>query len=277
MSEKKVETLGNLLQDYNTPLNLLAEDREPFDAEAMSNMMFQGFEQNINELAERGIELPAPTGIDGRVFADYQGPMTRTAGNNGGSQRVGSAMPVSKAEQAVVSLMEIREDMLRQYASVSREPMMAVTAAMNIQKLEAQIISMGGEIERFDPEKYQSGLKPVEQAVDPMEVAKKVVENTKQAYNLREIKKIWAGTSKNGKAGVCICIANAPGFIVQGTVIPKNGFTGNEVIDYVPSSTGKGSMLVKSASNGYWNDVSKNFDIVWQVTPEEAPKEAPQQ
>jgi hypothetical protein len=128
---------------------------------------------------------------------------------------------------------------------------------------------MGGDVERFSPEKYQSGLKPVDQAIDQFEAAKKVVANTKKAYALHEIKKIWAGKNKSGKIGICIQIDNESDTIVQGTVYPKNIFSGLEVVDYVPSSNGNGLMTVKVVDNGFWKDVSSDFDIAWRIIKEQ--------
>ena len=170
----------------------------------------------------------------------------------------------SVSEKAISSLMDVREDMLREFSASSQDVMQATKIAMRLQKIEADIISMGGEVERFDPAKYQSGLKPVAQSVDQRFAAEKVVENTKQAYTLRPIQQIYSGKNKSGKQGVCVKIATATGLCVKGTVVPKTAFTGNEVIDYVPDG-GRGRMTVKTASKGYWEDVTGDFDVAWVV------------
>lgn len=246
----------------SSSLQELAKEREILDT---TEMLYQDFERNIEELEARGVTLPPLTDEYGRPVSIPQEEMTRIASI---SNRNSGMMPISKNEQAVISLMEIRDDMLKQYGAI-RDSSQAITAAMHIQKLEAQIISMGGDVERFSPEKYQSGLKPVDQAIDQFEAAKKVVANTKKAYALHEIKKIWAGKNKSGKIGICIQIDNESDTIVQGTVYPKNIFSGLEVVDYVPSSNGNGLMTVKVVDNGFWKDVSSDFDIAWRIIKEQ--------
>jgi hypothetical protein len=262
MPAKAVVSIEGNLRNYGITAAELAEEREPLDPARLAEMMYQGFEQNVAELGERGISLPPPTDMNGRIVPGYEGQMYRAA-SGGGMVRQGSAMP-SSSERAISSLMEVRDDMLRKFSAVSQDPMLASTMAMSIQKLEAEIISMGGEVERFDPAKYQSGLRPVAQAVDQKFAAEKVVENTKQAYTLRPIYKIFSGPNKVGKHGVCISINNAPGLRVRGTVVPRSAFTGSEVIDYVPDG-GRGRMTVKTASKGYWEDVTSDFEVAWVV------------
>lgn len=263
---------GKLKNDgHGQELQALAESREILSPAALSEMMYQGFEQNIEDLAQRGISLSPPTDANGRVLPGYegqgqgQGQMLRAASGEMqqyGQQGRGQAMMPSSSERAIASLMDVREDMLRRFSSVSQDPMMASSMAMSIQKIEADIISMGGEVERFDPAKYQSGLKPVAQAVDQKFAAEKVVDNTKQAYTLRPIQQIYSGKNKSGKQGICIKIATVTGCCVRGTVIPKVAFTGGEVIDYVPDG-GRGRMTVKTAVKGFWEDVTPEFDVAW--------------
>lgn len=255
------------MRNYGITAAELAEEREILDASAMAEMLYQGFESNVDQLLnERGISLPPPTDMNGRVVPGYEGQMSRAAGHgqNGGYRQNGP-MPASSSERAITALMDVREDMLKKYSAVSQDPVMAPTMAMGIQKIEAEIISMGGEVDRFDPSRYQSGLKPVAaQSVDQKVAAEKVVENTKESYTLRPIRQIYAGASKTGKQGICVKIAVSQGLSVRGTVVPKRAFSGGEVIDYVPDS-GKGRMTVKAASGGYWEDVSGDFDIAWIV------------
>lgn len=269
MPSKQVVSIEGNLRNYGITAADLAEEREALDPAAMAEMLYQGFEQGVDELAQRGISMPPPTDMNGRPMPGYE---NYYQGNQGqpGMRRVASgngSMPPSSSEGAIATLMEVRDDMLRKYSSMSQDPVMAPTMAMSIQKIETQIISMGGEVDRFDPAKYQSGLKPVGQSIDPMVAANKVVDNTQQTYTLRKIESIYAGKNKTGKAGVCVKIASAPGVIVHGTVVPREprgNFTGNEVIDFVPDS-GRGRMTVKTASRGYWEDVSGDFEIAWRL------------
>jgi hypothetical protein len=147
---------------------------------------------------------------------------------------------------------------------------MASTVAMSIQKIESQIISMGGAVERFDPAQYHSGLRPVAQAQDPMEMANKVVGNTRQVYAEFPIKEIFAGRNKGGKPGICIklaCTSGGKPITVHGTVVPKIAFLGTEAIDFVIDN-GKGRMTVKNPNRGMWEDVSGDYDVAWQTLPE---------
>lgn len=264
MPAKQVSINGFSSQDYSTPLAEQAKEREPLD---VGEMMYSEFERELADLADRGIEMPPPTDMNGRVMPGYtQEPMNRVASYGGnGMRRQSDAMPASQSEQAIAALIETRDDLINDYIDVSRDPVKASTQTMRIMKVEASIISMGGDIERFDPANYQSGLKPAQEAVDPEEIAKKVVENTQETYVLKPISSIYTGKNKLGKIGVCIKIASDTDKMVLGTVVPKTSFTGSEVIDYTPDQ-GKGRMTVKMAENGRWKDVSNNFNIAWQVT-----------
>jgi len=248
-------------------LSDLAKEREELKPEVMAEMLYQGFEQEIDRLTEEeGVVLPPPTDMNGQVWKDYDRTMHKVA-SVGRRPHIGrnEREPISSSERAIVSLMEVREDMLKKYAAVSHDVVMASTLAMSIQKMEDEIISMGGDVERFDPAKMQSGLKPIiHQVVDQKVAAEKVIDNTKQAYTLKPISQFYSGKHKTGKLGLCIKIAVADGKAVRGTIVPKEAFTGQEVIDYVPDS-GKGRMTVKTAGNGYWEDISSNFDIAWIV------------
>ena len=259
---------GNLKNDgHGAALQALAEQREELTPAVLSEMMYQQFEQNVVELADRGISLPPPTDMNGRVVPGYEGQMLRAASSGMVHGVQGHAAPSSN-ERAIASLMDVREDMLREFTSASQDAMQATRLAMRIQKIETDIIAMGGEVDRFDPARYQSGLKPVAQAVDQKFASEKVVDNTRQAYTLRPIQQIFAGKNKSGKQGILVKIATAPGFCVRGTVVPKVAFTGSEVIDYVPDS-GRGRMTVKTASKGYWEDVTSEFDVAWVIEKSE--------
>jgi hypothetical protein len=264
-----VSVEGNLRSLASTDPSL-ADSREPMDAAAMAEMLYQGFEQGVEELAQRGVSMPPPTDMNGRPMPGYEGQMFHASSAGAGGYRQGAARPVSQNEQAISTLVDVRDDMLRQYASVSQDPTSSSRIAMSIQKIESQIISMGGDIERFDPSKYRSGLRPVAQAADPMAAASKVVENTRQVYAEYPIKEIFAGKNKSGKAGICIklaCTSGGKDVTIHGTVVPKVAFSGNEAIDFVVDS-GKGRMSVKSPNRGVWEDVSAEYDVAWEVAKE---------
>lgn len=271
MPAKAVVSVEGNLRSFASTDSSLADSREPMDANAMAEMLYSGFEQGVEELSQRGVELPPPTDMNGRPLQGYDGPMYRAANNNqGGFARQGGARPASSSEQAITALMDVRDDMIRRFASMTQDPLTASSTAMSIQKIESQIISMGGDVERFDPSKYKSGLRPVAQAVDAMETAKKVVANTQQVYAEYPIKEIFAGKNKGGKAGICIklaCTAGGKPITIHGTVVPKVAFSGNEAIDFVVDG-GKGRMSVKSPNRGVWEDVSAEYDVAWQTLQE---------
>jgi hypothetical protein len=265
MPAKQVTINGTSSQDYNTPLTEQAKEREPLD---VGEMMYSEFEREIAELSERGIELPPPTDMNGRIMAGYQQePMTRVAskGNNG-MRRQSEAMPASHSEQAIATLMETRDDLINDYIDVSRDPLKASTQVMRIMKVEANIISMGGDLERFDPANYQSGLKPAQESINPEEMAKQVALNTQETYMLKPILSIYTGKGKTGRMGIGIKIASDSNKIIIGSVVPNDTFSGREVIDYIPDQ-GKGRMTVKIPENGRWKDVSQKFDIRWTIDP----------
>jgi hypothetical protein len=144
---------------------------------------------------------------------------------------------------------------------------MAGMLVSSIQKMESQIIAMGGEVDRFDPLKYRSGLKPIVQVADQMAAAKKVVENTQQVYAEYPIKEIYAGPSKSGKPGVCIklaCTSGGNAVTIQGTVVPKKAFSGSEAIDFIVDG-GQGRMTVKDANKGVWEDVTADYEVAWHI------------
>ena len=266
MPAKSVVSIEGNLKNYGMTGVELAEERELLDPARMSEMLYERFEENVTKLeTERGIYLPPPTDMNGNPVPGYtpQPGMQHAAAANQGGYRQGGFAPVSANEGAIATLTEAREDALRRYSACSQDPIAAVREAMSIQKFEAQIISLGGEVDRFDPSKYRSGLKPVEQSVDKMGMASKVVENTKTAYSLLPIVSIHAGANKSGEVGVAIKIA-CGNSSVRGSIIPKTAsFTGTEVIDFVPDDKG-GRMTVKAPKNGYWEDVSSDYRIGWQ-------------
>lgn len=268
MSAKPVVSMEGNLRYFGGTSSDLAEEREALDPAKMAEMLYSGFESNVTQLAEeRGIVMPPPTDMSGRPLSGWENfvqAQGQGQGQGRGMERVAGVRPPSSSEGAISVLMENREDMLHEFSAVSQDPLQATKLAMRIQKVEAQIISLGGELDRFDPSKYQSGLRPIGQNADPMVAANKVSENTQQAYTLRKIASITTGKNKAGKAGIAIKIENGPGSIIHGTVVPKVAFSGNEVIDYVPDN-GKGRMTVKTASRGYWEDVSSDFEIGWRI------------
>ena len=256
MSKGAINSIGEAKFFGDTSIEL-SDSREELDATAMAEMMYQDFEKRISE-----IDLPQADDPDETVYAGRPSTQARQMIRQAG---VGSK-PASSLENAILSLIEVRDDMIKRYASAANDPSSG-TMSTSIKKIEAQIISMGGEIDRFDPSKYQSGLKPLSKpSIDQEEASRQVVENTRQAYTLMPIDKIFSGKNKSGKFGVCVKIA-CNGRTAHGTVVPKAAFSGNEVIDYVPDD-GKGQMSVKAANHGSWEDVSDNFDIAWVMEPQ---------
>lgn len=267
MPAKQVSTIGFNNGDFGIPLTELAKERDALGPEDMAEMLYTKFEQGIEEMESNGVYLPPPTDMNGHVLQGYDQNMVRTASSQNNIQKTSGNRPTSQTEQALLALMEARDDMINDYIDVSRNPAKAASQAMKIQKMEANIISMGGEIDRFDPSNYQSGLASVQDSVapiDPVEMAGRVVANTQKAYTLKPIESIRTGKSKTGKQGVCIKIASAPGVSVIGTIVPKGDFSGTEVIDYTPDN-GKGRMTVKAPINGRWGDVSSNYNIAWAL------------
>lgn len=268
MPAKSVVSIEGNLRNYGLTAMDLAEERDALSPERMAEMLYEGFEDNVSKLeSERGIYLPPPTDMSGNIMPGYapQHQMQRAAASGQGGYRQGGFAPVSANEGAISTLMEAREDALKRYSSCSQDVASSVREAMSIQKLEAQIISLGGEIERFDPAKYRSGLKPVEQSIDKMGMANKVVGNTKAAYTLLPIESIHAGANKSGEIGLAIKIACGNGAYVRGSIIPKTAaFSGSEVIDFVPDDNG-GRMTVKAPKGGYWEDVSSDYRIGWKA------------
>ena len=262
-----VSVEGNLRSLANTDPST-SESREPLDANAMAEMLYSGFETEVENLANRGISLPPPTDMNGRPMPGYENYRAASAG--GGGFRQGGAMPISSNEQAIGALMNVRDDLIRKYSASTYDATMASSLAMSIQNIDGQIISMGGDIERFDPAKYKSGLRPVSQAVDQSAAAQKVVDNTKSVYAEFPIKDIYSGKNKSGRPGICIklaCTSGGKDITIRGTVVPKVAFLGSEAIDFVVDN-GKGRMSVKNPNRGTWEDVSAEYDVAWEVAKE---------
>ncbi len=263
MPKEVISAEGNL-RNLGKIDEYMAEEREILDADAMAEMLYQRFENNVEELQNRGINLPPPTDTNGMPIPGYESQLYTQSSSGYNRPKM---MPASHSEQALTALMDTRDDMLQQYASVSSNANLAPKLAMSIQRIESQIISLGGDVDRFDPSKYRSGLKPVAQISDSMETAKKVVENTKQVYTEFPIKEMYAGKNKSGKVGICIklaCQSGGQDITVRGTVVPKTIFSGNEAIDFIVDN-GKGRMSVKNPNRGNWEDISNDYEVNWDI------------
>jgi hypothetical protein len=173
----------------------------------------------------------------------------------------------SASEAVLASFLEMRDELIGCFEAAIQGATDAIPVALEdaIGKVESHIKLLGGEVEPFNPAKHASGLSA---NIDLLMNAKKVVENTTKSYNLYKIADIQAGrhAGRTGRPCIVLKIAgdlDSKPFTVQGTIIAKTDFSGNEAVDFVVAE-GKGFMTVKAPSLGKFVDVSRNFDIKWQ-------------
>jgi len=131
----------------------------------------------------------------------------------------------------------------------------------NINKLGSCIDSLGGKVDKFDPFVHISGL----QAPNMLKNAKRVIENTVEAYSLGKVEN--AKIEEDGKT-ISMTFTGRQGntdYKAVGTLIAPKIWVGNEAIDYVFASGG-GRMSVKVFSDdGKWIDKSSNYKISWEL------------
>lgn len=164
-------------------------------------------------------------------------------------------------EIVLIDLYEVRDEMIESCNELDIGSKLANKMAGNINKLGSIIKAYGGKIDEFDPLASASGLESPDITLN----AERVIENTKRAYRLGQIKDTQI--SKNGKE-IMITFAGIRGDMVYksvGTVSANGTWTGSEAIDYI-YSPGEGKMSVKAFSNeGKWTDKSSNFKISWEL------------
>ena len=223
--------------------------------------------QKLSEgLAAKGIavNLPPPPEPESRDLP------TRMAA------RPGREEPPNTYEQAILTLMEIRDLHIQTFRLFSNQKDVASAMTVCIRKVEQSIQSLGGSIDAFNPLSELSGLAKAPAAVGEQAMlsnALKVAENTKKEYGLYEISKMMVKLIK-GRPSVLLQVQGKEGdcpFVVNGQVVSKTDFTGNEIIDYVRDGDQQ-LFSVRIRRLGQMVNVSDDFIIRYKdVSNEPAP------
>jgi len=169
--------------------------------------------------------------------------------------------PNYNTEKLLSSLYDSRDGLIDLFKEAGIESKFASSLTSNINKLGACIQQVGGEVEAFDPFAHISALRPP----NLMKNAKRIIENTKEAYSLgsisdfdtedegRTIKLTFNGQSGNIK------------YSATGKISTSKTWTGNEVLEYI-YTPGEGRLSVKAMDdNGEWVDKSANYKIAWDL------------
>jgi len=245
MPPKPVTSLAGNLRKSGAEAVLEAECREVLDT---FGMFLDGLEAQCN-----GTAMPsAPTG-----------ELANTAG-------VKFNKPPSEMEKLVLSLLDVRDDLAAAFSSLGAGGNKQVSDSLlsAIGKLEVAVQSFGAEVEPFKSIVHMTGLS-ASIAAGPLQNVKVVAARTKELYTMHKISKIAVGMSKNGRPGIVLTVAGEHGgkpFEVEGKVVAKTDFDGNEAVDYIKDD-GCGHMSVKSPKLGRWVDASDKFDIAWRLVP----------
>jgi hypothetical protein len=168
-------------------------------------------------------------------------------------------------EKVLMGLFEARDGLVETYAKIGMGAY-SQNFIDGINKIGSCIKALGGEVENFDPFTNMSGL----QAPNLVKNAKRVIENTVEAYSLGKVSD--ANISQDGKI-ITMTFTGQNGttnYKAVGTLTANKTWTGNEAIDYI-YSTNSGRMSVKSFSDdGKWVDKSGNYRIEWELFEKES-------
>lgn len=161
-------------------------------------------------------------------------------------------------EHVAIYLDDLKADLIALYQEYSTDERTAKNIERMIRKVEKMFASMGIKYELFDPLKMMSGLK----SGDMLDNAEKVVANTTKHYKMFGISAIKSFLDKKRPSIVLRIFGEQGevGFEVEGVVVAKNDFNGNEAIDYVYSEEG-GLMTIKARSAGTWVDVTEDYVV----------------
>lgn len=178
---------------------------------------------------------------------------------------VSAPSPQFNTEKVLTGLFEARDGLVETYTKIGMGAY-SQNFIDSINKIGSCIKSLGGEVENFDPFTNMSGL----QAPNLVKNAKRVIENTVEAYSLGKVSD--ANISKDGKV-IAMTFTGQQGttnYKAVGTLTANKTWTGNEAVDYI-YSTNSGRMSVKSFSDdGKWIDKSDNFRIEWELFEKES-------
>ena len=159
-------------------------------------------------------------------------------------------------EYTMTVLYTVRDNMIDIFSSIPEDKQQVMV--FNINSIGMLIQKMGGEVDRFDPVEHISGLGDP----DDLETMERVIATTKRCYKLGSVDAKILDEKENSIVVEFRGDKNGVPFAVAGKITPsKEGWTGNEAIDFVPLSNNQGRLSVKSYSNKKWLDKSQIFKI----------------
>lgn len=169
--------------------------------------------------------------------------------------------PNVNTESLLINIYSVYDSLVDLFQQVGMENNLSEELTQNIWLLEKCISEVGGQVEHFIPEDHVSGLV----APSTLGNAVKTIDTTKKCYRLGEIK-----NDHISKDGNTISIEfhgqsnNEVTYVAKGTIVAKNGWMGNEAIDYI-YKVGGGKMTVKAYVDGKWVNQGKSYDIHWEL------------
>lgn len=171
-------------------------------------------------------------------------------------------------ESVLLKMFEIYDSLIEIFQKIGIDSNLSDDLSNQIFAMEKCIEQMGGSVETFIPENFVSGL----EMPDNTEMAQKAIETTRKCYKKGNIVK--EQVSKDGNTINLILSGESVGksFVVEGAITAKNGWTGNEAIDYLYKEDG-GVMSVKAYEGGKWINISSNFQIEWLLNPKNEEQE----
>jgi len=216
---------------------------ELFVAQMAENLQSKGITPNLN--------APLPP-IEGNDFPTHHLPYSESPSNY---------------EEAILALSGVRDDLVQAWTQLNANPKAGGIVLQSIRNVEQSITKLGGAVDPFNELKQKSGLSQ-EKSIDEdqekamLSNALKTAQNTRENYALYEISNMMVRLIK-GRPGILVQLKGkdaSKDFIVNGQVVAKTDFDGNEAIDYVRAD-GRDMLSVKAVQLGKWVDVSDRFEI----------------
>ena len=193
-----------------------------------------------------------------------KGPKSKVTQASKTEMPIAEKAPNYNTEDLLVNLYNVRDGLIEAFTEMGINKSSKVMTH-NINLLGECIKSIGGQVDGFDPFSHVSGL----QAPSLMKNAKRVIENTQEAYSLGNITDL--DNKEDGK--VVIMAFNGQkddiAYKAVGTIEAPKCWIGNEAIDYI-YTPGEGRMSVKALNEeGKWIDKSANYKISWELSENE--------
>ena len=119
---------------------------EGFDPSKSKDMLFEGF---MKELNKKKPEVARAIASSDPEVSD-KGHLFTAPGND--------AVKTDNTEKVLIGLYDVRDDLINTFGNVSSNMALAQSIADNINKVGSCIISLGGEVKKFNPLDHVSKL-----------------------------------------------------------------------------------------------------------------------